>query len=139
MKKIFQKYFVEKTNNSRIQFLRYVFVGAAAFLTDFSLLFILTEFARLNYLISAAISFVIGLVVNYILSILWIFTQRIYSKRWLEFIIFGIIGIVGLGFNEIFLLLFTQIFGIYYLGSKIISTVFVYFWNFIARKLLLFK
>lgn len=138
-KKTFRKYFIEKTDSSHIQFLRYLFVGGIAFIADFSFLFILTEFAKFNYLISAGISFIIGLIINYILSIIWVFTKKNCSKKWLEFLIFGIIGVVGLFFNEIFLWLFTNIFGIYYLDSKIISTVFVYFWNFSARKFLLFK
>jgi putative flippase GtrA len=48
-------------------------------------------------------------------------------------------GVVGLGFNDLFMWIFTDRCGIYYLLSKVITTAIVYFWNFFARKYILFK
>ena len=128
-----------KTDNTLIQLFRYTFVGGIAFGVDFSLLFLLTEFAGIHYLLSAAISFSVGLVTNYILSIIWVFKTRNISNRYLEFIIFGIIGIVGLGMNELIIWSFTEYLHFYYLVSKIVSTVVVYLWNFFARKYILYN
>jgi putative flippase GtrA len=46
---------------------------------------------------------------------------------------------VGLGLNEVFIWFFTAEVGFYYLISKIISAIIVLFWNFFARKYVLFK
>jgi len=131
--------FRKPTNDMRIQFFRYGFVGGTAFIVDFGLLYVLTAYAGLYYLLSATISFLVGLVVNYILSIFWVFSRRSFSSRWLEFWIFAAVGVVGLGLNDLFMWLLTGMAGYYYLYSKVISTFLVFLWNFFARKLSLFR
>ncbi len=133
------KLFVKKTNNTLIQLFRYTFVGGIAFVVDFVSLYLLTEFAGFHYLYSAAIAFILGLIINYILSILWVFNGRTVNKKIIEIIIFAVIGIIGLGLNELMIWFFTEQLTIYYLYSKMISTVIVYFWNFLARKYILYN
>ena len=128
-----------KTNNTLIQLFRYTFVGGVAFIFDFGTLFILTEYFNVYYLISAAIAFLLGLTINYFLSIIWVFEKRTIKSKYIEFVIFALIGIFGLILNEFFIWSFTEILNIHYLFSKIISTVFVYLWNFFIRKFLLFR
>ena len=79
------------------------------------------------------------IVVNYLLSILWVFANHTQNNRWVEFLVFAIIGIFGLGLNEIIIYLGTDIVGLPYMLSKLISTAIVFFWNFFARKIILFK
>ena len=134
-----QSVFKGKTNSTFLQLFRYTFVGGFAFLVDFGTLFILTEYFIIHYLVSAAIAFIFGLTINYLLSVKWVFNSRVMENRLLEFLLFALIGLVGLGLNELFLWILTDILLIYYLLSKIITTFIVYFWNFFARKLLLFN
>jgi len=131
--------FHEKSNKTSTQLIKYVFVGGCAYVVDFGTLFILTEYVKIHYLVSAAIAFSLGLITNYILSIIWVFSKRTLKNKKAEFILFAVIGIFGLGFNELFIWFFTEVTGFYYLISKVISTVFVFFWNFFARKKLLFS
>ena len=49
----FKKIFYGASDNPLIQFVRYFFVGGFAFIIDFGLLYILTEYAGLHYLLSA--------------------------------------------------------------------------------------
>jgi putative flippase GtrA len=134
-----QKLLKDQTNKTRIQLLRYLFVGGAAFIVDFLSLYILTDFFGIYYLISAAIAFSLGLLVNYFLSVSWVFNKRKLKNRNFEFGIFAIIGIVGLGLNEVIIWFFTQELLIYYLLSKIFAAVIILFWNFFARKYVLFR
>ncbi len=134
-----EKLLKSQTDNTLIQLFRYTFVGGVAFIVDFSLLFIFTDFFGIYYLISAALAFLLGLTTNYILSIVWVFNKRTLKNRWLEFGIFSSIGIIGLGFNEFIIWFFTEYVYFHYLQSKIVSTVFVYLWNFFARKFILFR
>jgi putative flippase GtrA len=131
--------FIDQTDNTFVQLFRYTFVGGTAFIVDFGLLFVLTDFVNIHYLISAAISFLLGLATNYWLSIIWVFNKRILTNKSLEFGIFAFIGIMGLGFNELFIWFFTEYVHFHYLLSKIVSTVFVFLWNFIVRKFILFR
>ena len=93
----FKKIFYGASDNLLIQFVRYFFVGGFAFIVDFGLLYILSEYAGLHYLLSATLSFIAGLVVNYIISCIWVFNNSKFRNRIVEFLFFAAIGVVGLG------------------------------------------
>ena len=117
----------------------YILAGGISFLLDFFLLYIFTAFFNFPYWISAAFGFMAGLVLNYMLSVRFIFTEHVLKNRPAEFSVFALIGIIGLGFNELFIWFFTAVCNNYYLISKIYTAIIVFFWNFSGRKLLLFR
>lgn len=121
------------------QLLRYGVVGGIAFVVDYGTLYVLTEFAGFHHLVSAAIAFIAGLAVNYVLSTLWVFGESRIRSRSAEFLAFALIGVAGLGLNELIIYLCTDVAGLHYMLSKVISTVIVFFWNFFARRFLLYK
>lgn len=116
---------------------RYLIAGGTAWLLDIGLLYMLTEFVGLHYLFSAAISFTSGITITYVLSTIWVFKARTIDNRSTEFVVFGTIGVVGLGLNELFLWFFTESLPIHYMVAKMFSTGFVLTWNFAARKYML--
>ena len=134
MKKLIYKIFIEKTDNSLLQFIRYFFVGGVAAVVNIGMLFIFTDVCHIYYLVSNIISFTLGLIVNYILSKLLVFQDKVSLSASKEFIIYAIIGVVGLGIDTLLMSIFTDTFNIYYMLSKIISTLLVFVWNFGARK-----
>ncbi len=131
--------FIKKTNNTAIQFLRYLFVGSFGFGVDFTALYLLTDFFHIYYLISAAFSFMLGVTTIYFLSTKWIFGNSLLKNKHVEFSIFTAIGLVGLVLTAISMFLLTEKLKIYYLYSKIITAMFVFMWNFFGRKMFLFK
>jgi putative flippase GtrA len=139
LKNITQKLLMDRADKTRIQMFRYLFVGGAAFIVDFLSLFIFTQYFGIYYLISAAIAFILGLLVNYILSVSWVFYKRKLKNRRFEFGVFAFIGVVGLGLNEAFIWFFTQDLQVFYLISKILAAILILFWNFFARKFMLFR
>jgi putative flippase GtrA len=128
-----------RSDRLHIQFLRYVAVGGAAFVVDFTMLILLTELAGVHYLLSAGLAFCAGLLVNYALSIAWVFSSRMLRDRRAEFVIFALVGIAGLGLTELILLTGTEGLGLDYRLSKIVAVGVVLIWNFGARKFLLFR
>lgn len=138
MGKITDKLFVESTDNIFLQFFRFIFVGTTAFLIDFGIYFALVHFFDVNYLISAAIAFFISVLANYYLSTSWVFNQSQIENKALEFNIFLAISFVGLIFTEILLYLFTDLWSINYLISKILASIIVLFWNFSARRVMFY-
>ena len=122
-----------------LQLMRYSVVGGISFVVDYGSLWFLTELGGLHYLVSAAIAFVLGLTCNYLISTAWVFGESKVASRWLEFVVFAIIGIVGLGLNELIIYLCTDICKLHYMLSKAVSTALVFFWNFFARRFILFK
>jgi putative flippase GtrA len=122
-----------------VQLARYLVVGGVAFLADFVALAILTELLHLHYLLSAAIAFGLGMAVNYALSVRYVFKVRTVSSARIEFLLFAVIGLIGLAMNELVLWFVTHSLHLYYLHSKLIATALVLGWNFSARKILLFS
>jgi putative flippase GtrA len=123
----------------RRQLIRSVGVSLLSFGLDFGVLALLTEAARLHYLFSAAISFLLGTTLSWILSVLWVFEVRTRSSKAVEYGLFVLVGVIGLGLNEALLWLLTDRWGVYYLLSKTIAASLVFFWNFGMRKTLLFR
>lgn len=128
-----------KKSNLSAQFFRYVVGGGVAFVVDFALLYLLTEFVRLYYLFSASIAFMAGMALNYALSVIWVFNHRSVNNRMHEFAIFAVIGILGLAFNSGLMWFFTELAGFHYLGSKMVAAALIFLFNFAARKALLFS
>ena len=122
-----------------IQFFKYLLVGGVAFTFDLGTLYFFKEFLGVHYLYSAAAGFLVGLVINYILSITFVFSNRTLTDKRMEFIIFALIGVVGLFLNEAIIYFFTGIIGLHYLNSKFIAAFLIYFFNFCARKIILFR
>jgi putative flippase GtrA len=61
------------------------------------------------------------------------------NGRLSEFFVFALIGLGGLLLNEVFIWFFTEVLLLFYLVSKAISTVLVYLYNFLVRRLVLFS
>ena len=121
------------------QIIKLGFVGGTAFVIDAGLLFLLTEFCGIHYLISGMISFTASVIYNYILSVKWVFDAKKDANKTQEFIVFIVLSVIGLGINQLFMWLFVDMMHIYYMLSKIIATVIVMVYNFITRKIFLEK
>ena len=143
---------MKKSNNSMIQFLRSLVVGGIATVVDMAVLTALVELADVNLAIATALGFVAGLIVNFIISTLWVFNKsQVVKNRFVEFVVFSVIGVIGLLINEGIVLFFElylspkEIFSFllpsdkYYILGKLTATVVAFVWNFAARKLLLYK
>ncbi|EKE14721.1 MAG: hypothetical protein ACD_12C00326G0002 [uncultured bacterium] len=128
---------IEKNQKINIQFFRYLLVGGIATLVDLGSLFVLTDLLGIYYLISGAIAFILGLLINYLLARFWVFRSRYSVIK--EFMIFSFIGLIGLGLNELLLYILVAIFYWWYLAAKIVSIFLVLVWNFLARRKYAFK
>ncbi len=128
------------------EFMRYAVVGGIAFLVDFGTLvtcqeLYLEKFSWGVYVATVA-GFCSGLAVNYILSLLFVFTQakdRGRGRSLGAFAIFGIIGLLGLLWTELGMWLGVGILSLNYMVVKVFVTGAVLAWNYLGRKLLIFK
>ena len=134
LSKFLKKLFIEKTDKTLIQFIRYIFVGGIAAVVNIGMLYVFTDIFKIHYLISNILAFILGLIVNYTLSKKLVFQDKKVNKK-KEFIIYALIGVIGLLFDTLFMFIFTSSIKVYYMLSKIISTILVFIWNFIARKI----
>ncbi len=136
---MFKKFFIEKTNSTKIQFFRYFFVGGTGFVTDFTIYYILTRYFHLFYIAANIVSFMTAMVATYIMSVAWVFPRRGERTMLAEFGIFAAIGVIGLAINSLVLGLLTQKMYIFDLIAKVVAAAIVYIWNFFVRKYFLFN
>lgn len=115
------------------QIVKFGFTGGISFIVDYSVLVFLTEILGLNYLVSNCLSFIISVIVNYILSMKFVF-KSVNDNKVFDFIIFIILSVVGLGLNSLIMFICTDYIGIYYMISKVGATGVVMVFNFVSRK-----
>ena len=139
LRTIYIKAIHKKSSNTYVEIFRYFASGVLAFGADTLVLFLLTKYAGLYYLLSSIIGFCVGLLISYFLNVIWVFHKRKIKSKRLEFVIFLIISLIGLALNSFFMWIFTSVMLIYYIYSKIITTIIVFVWNFIAKKKSLFS
>lgn len=119
------------------QILKFGVVGGIAFIIDYSVLFICTEFFGIYYLISSLISFSVSTVFNYIASIKWVFDVNQKKSQKKNFILFIVFSVIGLGLNQLIMWFGVDMLHIYYMLVKIGATAIVMVFNFITRKMFL--
>ena len=135
--RIFDFFLPKKTPPGIRQFLSYLICGGVATLADMSVLFVFTKVLHLNYLIAAAVGFLIGVTTNYALNTALVFKSQGKVKK--ELSLFALIGIGGLLWTELVLWILVKKFGIYLMIAKAIAVILVLFWNFFMRKRFVFS
>ena len=117
-----------------MQFAQYFWVAMIGLVVDFGTLVFLHDAMHVYYLLAAAGGFTAGLLVNYILSSKFVFKNSKLNSRMIEFLLFGAVGLVGLGLLSASMWALVTLLGVQYLIAKCLATVVVYMWNFVGRK-----
>ena len=119
------------------QFLKFGVVGAIAFCIDYGVLMLLSQALGWDPVLSAAVSFCVSVIFNYLASMKYVFQRRDDMSRRREFVVFIALSVVGLGINELVMLAGTAALGISALAvtfTKLVATAVVMVWNFLSRK-----
>ena len=100
--------------------------------------------------IGSILGFAISVIVNYILSMNFVFERKQDMDRKAEFVIFIVLSIIGMGINSLIIwigvgpiyqnssfLQETFGYGMMYTGAKVFATAVVMVYNFITRKIFL--
>lgn len=120
-----------------VQIFKFGIVGFFAFIIDYSVMVVLTEYIGFFYLISSTISFIVSLAFNYIFSMKFVFKRKEDFSRRREFFLFSLLSIIGLFINQISMWFLVEKLYITYKFGKIIATIIVMIWNFVSRKIFL--
>lgn len=121
------------------ELLKYIIAGGIAFIIDFSTLMFLYKIFDVHYLKAAAIGLFVGLITTYILSVKWVFRNRVIANTTAEFGIFITIGLIGFMLNESIIWFSVEKMLLPVSVSKLIATGIIFIWNFTARKIILFR
>ena len=89
--------------------------------------------------VGTGVGFIVGLVVNYLLSVLCVFDEKGSSKTLHGFIVFALLSAGGLAINVVGMYLFVDLAGWNEWLIKIMLTLIVLVYNYITRKLIIFR
>lgn len=125
-----------KKNNIK-EFLLYLVVGGIATVTEWALFFIMDK-CYIHYAIATIIAYLLSTFVNWLAGRLLVFKES-YGSFLKEILSIYVASIVGLLLNLVIMWLAVDIANINEMISKILATAIVFFYNFLVRKLLIYK
>lgn len=137
----------QKLKKLFFEFFRYAVVGGISFLADAGTLYISREWifraqTDTELLLCTALGFLVGLGVNYLLSIFFVFQKnenRNNGRDLRSFLVFAIIGVIGLGLTELGMYIGTVLLHGYYLFVRVLVAGLVLIWNYTGRKVFVFE
>ncbi len=130
-----------KIPNFRItqEFLKFSVVGAMNTIIHLLVLYVLTEFFSIWYILSSLFAFLVAVTNSFILNTLWTFRKDIRYKTTKKYSKFFIVSITAAISNLFFLYVFTEFIGLWYMISQLIAIAITLMINFIGNKLWTFK
>ncbi len=113
---------------------RYFLVGGAAACVDIGLFMLLAQSAGMPYQAAAAASFLLATLVNYVLSVRFVFVSGARFGRKSELALVYAVSAAGLAINALVLWAGVEAAGLPLLPAKLAATGLVFFWNYFARR-----
>ena len=114
---------------------KYYLVGASGVLVNLGILYTLTEFAGLWYLLSSSIAIYVSITTNFVLNKVWTFRDTTIKQEaflmYGKFVSVSLVGmLIQLGFNYIFV----EELKLYYLLAALISIIIASSTNFVLNR-----
>ena len=127
------------------QFFSYFCVGGIAALVEWIMFFLFSSCCRIEYRLATVLAFIFSTAANWILGRIMTFrnSTKYEGKRLREVILVFAVSAIGLLFNLALMFLFVEVFHLdstmLMTMSKIMATGIVFIWNFLIRKLLIYR
>lgn len=127
-----------------VKLLKYLGVGIVGTAADWTVFALLIGYTSLIYVLAMAMSYFVGMVVNYALNRHFTFKST-YKKMHYQFVAFAVIALIGLGIQE------ALMFGMVHflmgdtdadhllMASRVVATFVGFAWTFVANKKITFK
>ena len=118
------------------RFLSYVIVGGSAAIVEWVTFYIAKKFFDFN--IATVIAFILATTFNYFMGLVLTFKNNEHKKS--DILAVFIVSAIGLVLNILFMNLFINAFHMKLeMLAKIISTGLVFVWNYLSRRLFIYK
>ena len=131
------------------EIIRFAITGGVCFLIEFACLVFLKGTLGVDTLIATPIAFLISVVFNWILCVIWVF-GNVDTRGNAAKVGFLVTSLIGLGLNELLMLIFRLILGedtlimtvfgkdvTMYMLNKCLATLIVMVWNYLTKKAVL--
>ena len=142
---------MEQKKGRMAEVIRFALTGGICFLAELAVLILLKGTLGIDTLIAAPIAFLISVILNYLMCVAWVF-RGAKSRGTGAKAGFLATSLVGLGLNELLMLVFRLILGedgvILTLGTRTVSmyvlnkclaTLIVMVWNYFSKRAVLYR
>ena len=142
---------MEQKKSRAAEIIRFALTGGVCFVVELAILILLKGRFGVDTLIATPIAFLISVILNYLLCVIWVFrgakNRGAGAKAG-----FLITSLIGLGLNEALMLLFRVLLGedavILTLGTRVVNmyvlnkclaTLIVMIWNYFSKRAVLYR
>ena len=142
---------MEQKKGRTAEVIRFALTGGVCFLVELAVLILLKGKLGIDTLIATPVAFLISVILNYLLCVVWVFrgakNRGVGAKAG-----FLITSVIGLGLNELLMLLFRLILGEdaviltvfgktvnMYVLNKCLATLIVMIWNYFSKRAVLYR
>ena len=142
---------MEEKKNRTGEILRFALTGGVCFLVELGVLILLKGVLGMDTLIATPLAFLVSVILNYFLCVVWVFkgTKNRGAGAKAGFMI---TSLIGLGLNELLMLLFRFVLGEervllalggrevkMYVLNKCLATLIVMIWNYFSKRSILYR
>lgn len=121
-----------------MRLLKYFFVGGAAAICDIGLFSIFAGYFSFPWFFVSMASFIFATLVNYLLSIQFVFESGARHKKHVEIAAVYFVSALALIVNQLVLYFSIEVLGWHLIASKVLATGTVFFWNYFGRSRFVF-
>ena len=142
---------MEQQKGRTAEVIRFALTGGVCFLVELAVLILLRGKLGIDTLIATPIAFLISVILNYLLCVVWVFrgTKNRGAGAKAGFLI---TSLIGLGLNELLMFLFRVTLGEdtvaltlgsreinMYVLNKCLATLIVMIWNYFSKRAVLYR
>ncbi|MEK7208366.1 MAG: GtrA family protein [Patescibacteria group bacterium] len=118
---------------------RYLAAGGSAAAVDLGLLYALTEWFGLHYLLSAVVAFVVAFCVSFFLQKFWTFEDHSVERVHAQIVLYFVVAAANLGLNTLLMFLLVEKLGFWYFAAQLIAGALIACESFFISRHIVFN
>ncbi|MFH1661806.1 MAG: glycosyltransferase [Candidatus Falkowbacteria bacterium] len=130
--------FYEQIDKHKI-YVKYIISGGTAATTDLALLYVLTEFFNMHYLLSASIAFIIAFFISFFLQKFWTFRDNNREKIYKQMSLYLFVCVTNLFINTGGMYFLVDKFNIMYMVAQVIMGGLIAIFSFLIYRSFIFN
>jgi dolichol-phosphate mannosyltransferase len=131
--------FITLVYGRRYTIAKFVISGSTAGFVELGLLYVLTRYLGLYYLVSSTVGFVFAVAVSFTLQKFWTFENTSITYIHKQAAMYLGLGVTNLGINAAIMLLLVEVFHLWYLLSQLLACATMAGSNFLIYNCFIFK
>ena len=116
----------------------YFFVGGVSFLANFGIFLLLVHIIGLHWIAGNLVGFIVATFINYVLSVRFVFESENFLRRDFEVFLAFMVSALGVALETLLIHLGHDVAKLNLEVSKLSTAGVVFFWNYGARRFLIF-